>query len=129
MYVYAIRSIHTSHFYGFTRVTKSDACVTKVPYFHTKRDAEKFASFLTLYEGTPQLYEYEDTGNHKAYVDDYCIYRMSDSFLQFMLGMHGIGFHECTIRDDTVCCVQTGMMDFPPIVKGTVLESAYNRDN
>ena len=128
MYAYAIRSIHTSDFYGFTRVTKSDACVTKVPYFHNKRDAEKFASFLTHCTHTPQLYEYEDTGNDKAYTKQYSIYRLPDTFLQLMLGMSGIGYHECVIQNDIVYCTKTGMLDVPCTVRGNVMESTYNRN-
>lgn len=111
MYVYAIRSIYTSDFYGFTRVTKSDACVTKVPYFHSKRDAEKFASFLTNCTHTPQLYEYEDTESPKEYIKEYSIYRLPESFLQLMLGMSGVGYHECIIKDDIVYCLNTGIIE------------------
>jgi hypothetical protein len=127
MYAYAIRSIYTSDFYGFTRV-KENVCVTKVPYFHNKRDAEKFASFLTHCTHTPQLYEYEDTGNPKEYVKDYCIYRLPDNFLRLMLGMSGIGYHECIINDDLVYCTDTGIMDVPSNVRGDVMESSYNRN-
>ena len=128
MYAYAIRSIYTSNFYAFTRV-KSDTCVTKVPYFHNKRDAEKFASFLTQCKDTPQLYEYEDTGNPKAYVKEYCIFRLHDNFLRLMLGMSGIGYHECIINDDLVYCIKSGIIDVHPIVRADVMEAAYNRIN
>lgn len=127
MYAYAIRSIYTSNFYGFTRVTKSDVCVTKVPYFHNKRDAEKFASFLTHCTHTPQLYEYEETESPKEYIKEYSIYRLPDTFLQLMLGMSGVGYHECIIQDGSVYCTKTGILDVPSTVRGTVMESTYNR--
>ncbi len=128
MYAYAIRSIYTSNFYGFTRVTKSDTIVTKVPYFQNKRDAEKFASFLTHCKHTPQLYEYEDTGNQKEYIKEYIIYKLPDNFLRFMFGMSGIGYHECFIQDDLVYCTKTGILNVPSTMRGTVMESAYNRN-
>lgn len=127
MYAYAIRSIYTSDFYGFTRVTKSDECVTKVPYFHNKRDAEKFASFLTHCTHTPQLYEYEETESPKEYVKEYRIYRLPDNFLRMMLGMSGIGYHECIIHDNSVHCIKTGIVDIHPSVRADVMETTFNR--
>ena len=126
MTVFAIRPKYTNEFYGFRRVTPNETKTsTSVVYFNKKKDAIHFASFLSKEKRlfSPQLYEYEDVGVVKGYVDDYMIYEMDENFMRLMLGMSGLGYHECEIRDGVVYCIDKGIIDVSPDVRADVFES------
>ena len=126
MSVYAIRSLCTTEFYGFRRVSPDESkTITKVVYFRDKKDAEKFASFLKEYKHimAPQLYEYEETKSYKSYKKEYSIFELPDGFMKLMLGMSGLGYHECKIHEDQVYCIDTGILDVCDEVKVDVFES------
>lgn len=129
MNVYAIRAMKTTEFYAFTKISKTDTCVTKIVYFKNRRDAEKFASFLVHSESkNPPLYEYYDSHDCKNYKHEYSIYRLQENYFKLMLGMSGLGYHECVIENDTVFCVATGQIDIPLHIRKDVFETTYNID-
>lgn len=124
-YAYSIRRICTNQYYGFYYETNNDIGNTKIAYFTKKKDAEKFASFLCKYmkdkNQSPQMYEYETSDDN--YMQEYCIYKLNDKFMNFMLGIHGIGFHKCQIIDDFVLCMDSGICNVEDSVKLDIMES------
>ena len=126
-YSYSIRCIHTDQFYGINHTPKNELHgSTRVAYFSKKKDAEKFASFLTKYMKThkkvPKLYEYEECEYPNDYTDDFVIYKLGSKYMHFMLGMYGLGFHKCEIVDDFILCLDSGIENVSEIYKINLLK-------
>ena len=130
MHSYIVRMIGTRAFYGFNNNKNNE---TKVVYFTTKRDAEKFASFLSCYiksyKKVPEVWEYDITYESIKYQDKFELYKIEDKCLKYMLGMHNLGYHECMIVDNNILCLDSGIYDVEEQIKIDGLEKlVYTND-
>lgn len=107
-YVYSIKTISTIPEYYSIRHAK----MSKVVYFRKYADAQKVASFLSLNtHRSKNLYEYEHPYNIYIYHDYYHIEKQEKQLFNVSLALNNIGFHECEIVNDLICCMDTGIFD------------------
>lgn len=106
-FVYCIKTISTSTYYSIRKTP-----ITKVVYFKSYIDAQKFASFLSLnHNSFKELHEYQIPKNIQIYDEYFEIEKHEKEFFNFNLSLNNLGFHECKVIDESIYCIDSGIFD------------------
>ena len=112
-FVYCIKTITTPNYYSIKKTP-----ITKVVYFNSYVDAQKYASFLSLnYNIFKELHEYQNPKNMHIYDEYFEIEKHEKEFFNFNLSLNNLGFHECVVIDDVIHCIDTGIFDIHSDIK------------
>jgi hypothetical protein len=121
-FVYCIKTITNSNYYSIKKTP-----ITKVVYFNSYIDAQKYASFLSLHYNTfKQLHEYKKPNNIHIYHEYFEIEKHEKEFFNFQLSLNNLGFHECEVIDDLVHCMDTGIFDVHSDIKNIYINDTLS---